>query len=462
LILEKVPYLAPGMVVGLVTIYAEKTVGAVSSTTDVPMVMRVANAIVSYVRYLEQMFWPVNLSIFYPYPKTISLALISVSALLLAGISVVAMREVKRRSYVTVGWFWYVITLLLVSGLIQIGAFSRADRFTYVPLVGVFIILAWGAEELCSRWRVPKFGVIVLASAVLAACGSRTADQLQYWRNPSVVFSHALAVTKDNDLALNNVGYDMMNNEGRIDEAMDYFRQAIKINPRGVEPWGNLGYAYAAKEQFDKAIPCYETALRLNPKHAGTHNNLGNTLSSLGKLDEAIDQYHLALQFQPDYAEAHNNLGIALVQKGDLDGAMSQFREAVRCRPGYAVAHNSLGNVLSLRGQYADALPEYEAALEENTNYPEAYNGMGYALFQLGRLDEAIVHYQEALRLNADYAQARYNLGCALISAGRRDEAVAQLTQALRLKPDYTEAKEKLRQLNAPVPNPSDESPPKP
>jgi protein O-mannosyl-transferase len=451
LLLEKAPFLALSLASGLLTLHAEKSIGAVATKGGIPLLMRASNAVVSCVRYLEQMVWPVNMAVFYPYPKALSLWLVFGAAFLLVAVTVWVVLAVRRRPYLAVGWFWYLVILLPVSGLIQVGSHSRADRYTYVPLVGIFLMVVWAVGELFSRWRPPKLLVGILAAGVLLACGWRTQNQLRHWRNAESLFSHALAVTKDNYLAYNNVGYYLMHKYGRLDDAMECFRRAISLYPDEVEALGNLGYALAAKGQAAEAITYYQAALRTNPGHAATHNNLANVLSNLGKIDEAIQEYQLALQSEPDYAEAHNNLGIALAQKGRFDEAVAQFRAAIRFKPNYAIAHNGLANVFTLRGQYQEAVPEYQEALRLDPAYAEAQNGLGYALAGVGRFDQAAVHYREALRLNADYVAAHYNLGCALARLDRRDEAIAQLNEALRLQPDYAEAKQKLKELNAPA-----------
>jgi tetratricopeptide (TPR) repeat protein len=449
LAMEKAPFFALSLASGLLTIHAEKSIGAVASKGGLPLVVRASNATLSSIRYLGQMVWPVDMAVFYPYPKAFSLWLVGSAAFLIIAVTVGATLLARRRPYLAVGWFWYLVTLLPVSGLVQVGSHSRADRYTYVPLIGIFLVVVWAGGELFSRWRSGRLLLGTMAVAVLIACGFRTQDQLRHWRNAESLFSHALAATRDNYLAYNNVGYYLMHKYGRLDDAMQCFRRAIQLYPNEVEALGNLGYALAAKGQAAEAITYYEAALRENPGHAPTHNNLGNTLSNLGRLDEAIAQYQLALQFEPEYAEAYNNLGIALAQQGRFDEAAIQFRAASHFKPSYAIAHNGLANVMTLRGQYQDAVPEYQEALRMDPAYAEAHNGLGYALAKTSRFDQAVVHYQEALRLNPDYVAAHYNLGCALAQLGRRPDAIAQLKEALRLQPDYAEAKQKLAALTA-------------
>ncbi|HVM49081.1 MAG TPA: tetratricopeptide repeat protein, partial [Candidatus Acidoferrum sp.] len=448
---EKAPFLALSLAAGLLTIHAEKSIGAVAAKGGIPLLMRASNALVTCVRYLRQMLWPFDLAIFYPYPKALPLWLVAGAALLLMAVSVWAITGARRRPYLLVGWLWFLLILLPVSGLIQVGSHSGADRYTYVPLAGVFVMIVWGCAEVLARSRWPRVLARATVAALLLACAARTEDQLRHWRNAETLFSHALAVTQDNYLAYNNVGYYLMHKYGRLDDAIECFRRAIALYPQEVEALGNLGYACAQKGQAAEAITWYQAALQANPAHAATHNNLGNVLSGLGKLDDAIREYQLALKYEPEYAEAHNNLGIAYAQQGRFDNAVLEFRAAIRFKAAYAIAHNGLANVFTLRGQYAEAVPEYEEALRLDPAYAEAQNGLGYALAGAGRADEAIGHYEEALRLSPGYVVAHYNLGCALARLGRREEAIAQLNEALRLQPDYKDASQKLQELGAPA-----------
>ena len=222
------------------------------------------------------------------------------------------------------GWLWFCGTLVPVIGLVQVGIQSMADRYTYLPLIGLFIMLVWGiAEWMPNRpWRTEVLAAGSLL--VLAACTLLTARQIQFWRDSEALFGHAVKVTRDNYLAYNNLGF-YLNGLGRKTEAMENYRQALKINPAYEDALNNLGYALAGQKKYLEAIPLYEAALRIRPNHVEVHNNLGNALSEIGKIDEAIKHYLIALQQQPDHADAHNNLGIALAMQGKLDEAVPHF-----------------------------------------------------------------------------------------------------------------------------------------
>jgi tetratricopeptide (TPR) repeat protein len=452
LVWEKIPFLAMSVAVGLLTIYAETKLGAVTAANHFPLLTRAANAAVSGLHYLEQTFWPVNFAVFYPYPKTIASGELAVAVLVLAGISGLALWGWRRQPYLAVGWLWFLVMLSLVSGVVfQVGAYARADRFTYLPLIGLFIAIVWGLAALLNWLRAPNFLAVGLAAVVLIACGLQTQNQIQNWQNPQTLFGHALAVTQDNFVAENNLGYYLMS-RGDVDGGLADFRQAARIDPGDSGVWNNIGFALANKGQTADAAACYEKALQYRPDNADAHSNLANLLSDAGKLDEAIQHYELALKVRPDFADVHNNLGIALAQEGQMDEAMKLFRAAIYYQPGNAGAHNSLGNIYALRQQFDDALSEYQVALRLNPAYAEAHNNLGFALAGLGRLSEAVAEYHECLRLDNTYAPAHYNLGCALLKLNERDEAVAQFNEALRFDPNHAQARQKLQELEAAKP----------
>jgi len=455
LLVEKIPFLAMSVAVGLVTIHAERKLGAVATANHFPFLMRAANAAVSGLHYLEQTFWPVNLAVFYPYPKGIVIVELVAAVLVLVAISGLALWGWRRKPYLAVGWLWFLVMLALVSGVaVQVGDYARADRFTYLPLIGVFIALVWGLAALLAWLRAPNYLTIAGAAAVLVACGLQTQNQIHNWRNPQTLFEHALAVTPDNFVAYNNLGYYLMSSRGDVDGALANFRQAALIAPGDSGVWNNLGFAFANKGQAADAAACYERALQYRPDNADAHSNLGNLLSDAGKLDEAVQQYELALKTRPDFAEAHNNLGIALAQGVNVAETVVRAGVAGLVVDRRAELLHCLVHLPFLRQQFADSLPEYQMALRLKPDYAEAHNNQGYALAGLGRFGEAVAQYQQCLALNSNYPPAHYNLGCALLKLNQRDEAVAQLKETLRLDPNHPDAGKKLKELEGAKPSP--------
>ncbi|MGZ6220839.1 MAG: tetratricopeptide repeat protein [Syntrophales bacterium] len=225
-------------------------------------------------------------------------------------------RVARRLPYLVVGWFWYLGTLIPVIGLVQVGLQSMADRYTYVPLIGVFIMIAWGVPELANRWRYGKFAIAPVALGILFACIIMTYVQIGFWRNNIILYEHAIAVTSENAWAQNNLGYALAL-QGKREEAIARFQKAISIN---------------------------------NP--ADAHYNLGIMLASQGKLDDAIYQFRESIRISPDYAKAHNNLGNALLYQGKLDEAIANYQEALRLNPDYAMAQENLRNALAVQKKF--------------------------------------------------------------------------------------------------------------
>ncbi len=443
LLLEKVPFFLLAAASSVVTFIMQRKGGAVS--TSLSFGARVANAVVSYMRYIGKMLWPRRLSVLYPHPGHWPAWEVAASAVLVLAVSLAVILLARRRPYLAVGWLWFCGTLVPVIGLVHVGIQSMADRYTYLPLIGLFIMLVWGIAELVPErpWRAEVLAAVGMLS--LVACALLTERQVQIWRDSAALFGHAVRVTRDNYLAYNNLGF-YLSGLGKKEEAMENYRMSLKINPAYEDALNNVGYALAGQKKYSEAIPLYEAALRTRPNHAEVHNNLGNALSETGKIDEAIQHYLIALEQNPDHAEAHNNLGIALAMKGKLDEAVAHFQAAIRSKPNYASAHSNLGNAFAVQHKLDEAIREYREALRHKPDDAQAHNNLGNVLAEQGKVAEAITYYREALRLNADNPEAQFNLGLALLHEGKREDAAAHLAEALRLKPDYAEAR---RQLNS-------------
>jgi Flp pilus assembly protein TadD len=311
------------------------------------------------------------------------------AGLLLVLLSIAVIRAGRRQPYLPVGWFWYLGTLVPVIGLVQVGAQAMADRYTYVPLIGLFIITAWGVPALLAQYRYRSIALATLAIILLATFMIITNLQVRHWKNSYTLFQHASEVTADNYVAHDSLG-NALARQGKLEQATTHYLEALRIKPNLVNTYNNLGVALMQKGEINRAMAQYQQALRLKSDSAETHNNLGVALFTLGKLDEAIGHYRTAIKLDPNFSKAHNNLGNALARKGKLD----------------------------------EAIVHYSRALELKSNYPEAHNNLGVALAQQGKIDEAIVQFDQALRLKPDYAQARNNLEYARDLAKKsRDES---------------------------------------
>jgi tetratricopeptide (TPR) repeat protein len=406
LVWEKIPLLALAGVSAVVTFLVQKTGGAVELLIVRPIGMRIGNALLSYAAYIGQMFWPAKLALLYPYPGPLVEWQVLFAGLLIAGISFFVLRMYRDHPYLTVGWLWYLGTLVPVIGLVQVGLQAHADRYTYIPMVGLSIMLAWGAADLLVRW--PRAKPVVIAS-VAVACSFAiliTWVQIHVWKDSESVYRHTIDVTDENYVMHYGLGATLAKIPGRLPEAISEYR----------------------------------TSLRISPDYADAHFNLGVALSETpGHLSEAIQEYQAALRITPNKAEAHNDLGLALAETGRLQDAIAEYKEAIRIKPTHAGAHTNLGTALSkIPGRQQEAISEYETALRIDPASAEAHNDLGGELAMIpGHQQEAIAHYEAALRIKPDFMEAHYNLGEALATIpGRLPEAITHLEAAVRIRPE--------------------------
>lgn len=344
LVYEKIPLFVLAGLSCAVTFLVQSKGEAVGLLEVNPLTMRVANALVSYLKYIQKMIWPHDLAILYPYPAVITAWQICAVCAVLGCITFLSIRYRKRLPWLFVGWFWYVGTLVPVIGLVQVGVQAMADRYTYIPLVGLFVILSWGAAQLIDNWRYKKIALSV-ASAVLCFLLVTTARaQVSYWKNSFTLFEHTLAVTADNYVIHNNLGFELALH-GRIDEAITHYRAALRINP-GFE-WGhiNLGSALFSQGKKAESFAYYQSVLKAKPDFVGVHHNFGILLLRVGATDEAVVHFREALRLKPDFAEVYNSLGAALVSQGEMQEAMANFRRAIRIKPDLVVAKTNLENL---------------------------------------------------------------------------------------------------------------------
>ena len=385
LLLEKTPMFVLAAVSSVVTFIVQKSGGAVGALETYPFKIRMANALLSYVIYLKKMIWPQNLAVFYPHPgQSLPMWQAAGAGLLLVVVSIAVIRAGRRYPYLPVGWLWYVGTLVPVIGLVQVGDQAMADRYTYVSLIGLFIVVAWGVPDVARSWRYGKSALALATGSLLVALMVSTSLQLKHWKNSLTLFDHALSVTDRNYLAHTNFG-NVLAELGRVDEALFHFTEAVKIRPSFSKAYNNLGNALARQGRDEEAIFHLTRALELEPDFPRAHNNLGNLFERQRKIEEAVFHYSMALELKPDFAEAYFNLGNLQARQGKMDQAISHFSSALQIKPDFAEAHNSLGVVL-------------------------AYTG---------RLEEAIAHFTEALQIEPGFVRARTNLSTALRQAGK-------------------------------------------
>jgi Tfp pilus assembly protein PilF len=362
LVLEKIPFFLLSAISCVVTFIVQQKGGAVASLMNITLSGRIENAFVSYARYLAKTFWPSPLANPYPYPEHWDGLPVIYAVALIVGLCAVAGLHARRFPFVATGWFWFVGTLVPVIGLVQVGNQSLADRYTYLPLIGIFMVAAWGLAGMCAHWRLPKPVAGLLAVVVLIACGLRTRDQIGYWQNSGTLFRHTLAVTENNFVACNNLGTWLSKN-GEVTRAMDWFRQSLQIQPDNPDALYNLGNAFAKLGDWDEAIGHYRRALRMAPDQADILNNLGFALMTRKQFSDAIACFEAALKLDPDSASTHNNLATVLFMEQRFDEAVQHYRAALRVTPDDPRIYVNLGDALVRQGQTAEAVKSYQEAL---------------------------------------------------------------------------------------------------
>lgn len=439
-LLDKIPFALLALASCVVTIVAQRSGGAIK--LDVPLWVRFANAVVSVSRYLGKLFWPHDLIVFYPYdvpsPSTITL-----SVLLLICISVAAFSWRRSLPWLFVGWWWFLITLLPVIGLIQVGAQAMADRYLYWPSIGALIAVVWLAVYAFNRVRLSVPVVASLTFLLAIALSAATVRQISFWKDSETLFNHALAVNSENSLAHLNLGVALAD-RGALADGLFHLHEATRLSPRDPDTHLNLGMAFDQKGEPAAAISEFQIALRLKPDYAKAHANLGIVFQKQSDFERAIAEYRAALRIESGFPDVHVGLGLALQQTGQIDAALSEFEHAIRQDPSYAGAHSNRGIILEKLGRLDESIAEYRTALSLDSKNSDAALNLPVALFKAGRADDAIAQAQSLIKQRPNYAEAYFNLGGMLYSKDDFDGAIAAYQKALQLKPDYPDAKHNL------------------
>jgi tetratricopeptide (TPR) repeat protein len=453
LVAEKLPLFVLSAASSVVTCYAQQRGGAFSALQHLSLAERSANAIVAYASYLRMMFWPVDLAVFYPHRQNfLSPWQVAGALVFLLVVSVFVAWQARRRPYLAVGWLWYLGTLVPVIGLVQVGGQAMADRYTYLPLIGPFVMLAWGLPDLAAclqtagvnqaaRARVVQALVVPAAAVSLVACCVAAWGEVACWRNSQTLWEHALRHHKSS-VARTNLGLVLMG-QGRTDEAIACLHEATKLadGERQVLATAhvNLGMALLKSGQLDEAVEHCSEAARLQPDLAIAHNNLAVGLERQGKMASALEHYAEALRLDPGYANAHNNLGTALVKKGRYAEAMESYRQAVHLAPSVAKYRYNLASCLQEVGQEDGSAEQFREALRLDGGWPGAVRVLAWDLAtsrQPSPEDKALaLHFarQACPSLVAPEPEALDTLAAALAASGRFEEAVCVAQKALAL-----------------------------
>ncbi|MFH1616265.1 MAG: tetratricopeptide repeat protein [Planctomycetota bacterium] len=447
LIVEKIPLFILAALASIVTFIAQREGGSVATIDQIPLLTRLSNVFVSYSAYIFKMFRPLNLAVFYPYPAygvPLRQGLVCFAVILCTTIAAVCL--IRTMPWVFTGWFWYIITLLPVIGLVQIGAQARADRYTYIPLIGLFIIIAWTARELLCRHRFlkPVFGICAILVIVLLAICSRR--YLEKWHDNSTLLEHALTVAGPSTTIHGNLGSTYLK-AGKIEQAVKHLHAALRIKQNDFRAHDALALALSRQGRIDEAVSHWNEAIAANPSYVAAYNNLAVAYAEHGRTDEAIACYRKALEINPDLPEARNNLGNALLSQGKTDQAVAEYKIAIDLDPGYARAHYNLAIVLEKVGKTEEAIAHYRRAIALKVDYISARHNLGNCLAAAGELTEAIQQFEAILNAGNDDAQIHYKLGVLYDRIGKIYPALEHLNRALQIDPSDKKAAEELARI---------------
>ena len=444
-VFEKLPFFALAVTGSVVTYLIQKSCGAVWSSDALPFHARVANALLAYVRYLSKTFWPADLAVIYPYPRHWPVMAVIGAALMLAIWSGLFIWRARQNPYLLVGWFWFLGTLVPVIGLVQVGSQSMADRYMYIPSIGLFILVVWGLNDLPGSWPQKQKIVTLVGTVALAVCLACTWVQIKYWQDSISLFRHAMEVTTDNHVACACLA-QALDAIGQEDEALILCTNALRIEPNYPPGQFFLGMILLKQGKSEEAFSHLSAAARLAPFDTTIHYNFGKVLLDFDRPKEAAACFIVTLDNNPNFTEAHNGLGKAYWKQGKLDQATNQLSQAVTLEPDNPQFHYDLGTVLLANSNVDEAIAQFSEALRLKSDYADAHGNLAVAFIRQGRAREAVLHFSETVRLQPNDPERRFNLGLALLDNHQPAEAAIQFSEELRLAPDETKAHYRLAQ----------------
>ena len=434
LIAEKLPFVALAVAISVATVFAQEQ--ALNAAHDWPLRWRVENALMTVWVYLRQMVWPAHLAVFYPHPEgTTSLWVTGLALLALLTVTFGAIVWRRRFPYLLTGWFWYLGMLVPVVGLMQVGRQAHADRYTYLPLIGIYLTIVWGVADLSAAWRRRKPILACASAAAIALLMTLSWRQVGYWSDSVRLWSHTLAVTSNNDVAERGIGTALLP-LGRIDEAIAHDREALRIRPRDANALTNLANALLQKKEYPEAIAHYREVIAVRPNDYEMRRNLGKALYQSGAIEEAIATFREALRIRPADSDAAYSLGNAFLERGDAKAAIPFFRKAIQSDPKNLAAHYNLAIAFQRDNQLDEAVTEFRETLRLDPRHVDAHNNLGIALLKKGDPAAAIAEWKAALVLQPGNAEMHNNLAVALLEERRIAEAVSEWRETLRLQPD--------------------------
>ncbi len=446
LLREKTSFFAMTLFSAVITYIVQAHGHAVVPLAGMSPSIRVENAILGYAAYIRKMLWPANLAVLYPLKTDIPFANVAAAAAILVCVTALAWKFVRKAPYIAFGWFWFLGMLVPVIGIVQVGEQSFADRYSYLPFVGLFIAMTWGIFEwIGDNDSFKRLALSLVFLPVLAGCIVATSRQIPFWRNGETLFRHAIAVTTNNVTAYINLAV-ALDDAHREDEAGAVLMKADKLDVKAKKDatQNSLGIHYDKIGDTNNAEKFLLMAIAANPRFPSTHYNLGNVFSHEGRFQEAEEQYKIELQLDPDAQDVNENLGVVLLQENKLDEAQAQFKKVLRLNPESAAAHERLGETLRRQGQFSKALLEYEEAVRLNPEFVQARIQLGILLARNGELQSAIRQFQQALKVDLKNPDGWYNLAAAFEGLNQLDEAGQAFATVVRLRPGDSDARVRL------------------
>ncbi len=433
LVVEKIPFFILAAASSFITFIVQKKGGAVITTDYLGIGERIRNALNTYVIYIIKTFIPSGLTVYYPHIKLQAIWITPAAILFLAGISLAVLYS--KRRYLIFGWLWYVITLVPVIGLIQVGSQARADRYMYIPMIGLLIMISWGAAEIAADWRLRKSWLISSAVISLLALSAVSWVQIGYWRNSFTLFTHALEVTSDNHIAHLNIGNVYLERKD-YKKAIAHYKTAVKISPEFINAHYNLIMAYFLSNRFDEAIRICNNLLQTGKNNSKVHFRLANILAKKGLTDEAIRHYNEALKQEPDNPEILSNFAITLADKGQIPLAMQYYQKALLIKPDSPEILTNFANALAKSDKNEQAIEQYKKALAINPDFTAARYGLASILGKTEQTSQAIAEYRKAISLGSATADDMSSFATILAKQGDFNEAEKYYDKAIAAEPN--------------------------
>ncbi|MGB7157644.1 MAG: tetratricopeptide repeat protein [Tepidisphaeraceae bacterium] len=434
LVIEKLPLLALALASAVVTFVFQRAYGTTAALEEYPIADRLANAALNYFRYIHKTIWPIDLALLYPVVSSRRFVSVLAAATGIVALSMAALCGWRRRPYLTLGWFWYLGTLVPVIGLVQVGEQSIADRYTYFPLIGLTVAATWAVADRWGAWRIPRGALAVVGVVVVVACTVRTRVQAAFWRDSESIFARTLEVEPDNPVILHSLGR-IFAKQGRVEQAIPLLRNAAELDPGRSGAWGDLGLSLASNGQRDEALACLHKSAALEPRSSDGHYTLAAGYLACGDDARAAQHADAALNLEPGHPLTHYLLGFLSIRSGRLEEAVAHFTKGIQSNQQLDSRYR-LAVVQSRLGRTSHAVEQFRAVLAVDPAHGGAHYGLGMALVEQGDLTDAAAHLAEAARSRTHARDARLALARLAARAGQSADALTWLNQVLAESPD--------------------------